>query len=83
MPRVMGNQSRAVSALLLSAGSRLTELHKGAFHALHKQARGMKGCYRKASTLPAAKARVPKITACYKPTERNVKGQALSIPYMG
>lgn len=53
--------TRSVS--LLPAGSWLPESHKGPFYGLHKQVRGMKGCYRRALLLAAAQARILKITS--------------------
>lgn len=64
-----GAEEHTGSVSLIPAGSQLPELHKGPFHALHKQVRGMKGCYRRASALAAAQVGVPKITSSQKHTD--------------
>lgn len=61
-----GAEEHTGSVSLIPAGSQLPELHKGPFHALHKQARGMKGCYRRASALAVAQAGIPKIASSQK-----------------
>lgn len=64
-----GAEEHIGSVSLIPAGSQLPELHKGPFHALHKQARGMKGCYRRASARAAAQAGILKITSSQKHTD--------------
>lgn len=61
-----GAEEHTGSVSLIPAGSQLPKLHKEPFHALHKQARGMKGCYRRASAPAAAQAGIPKITSFQK-----------------
>lgn len=64
-----GAEEHTGSISLIPAGSQLPELHKGPFHALHKQVVGMKGCYGRASALAAVQAGIPKITASQNHTD--------------